>query len=382
WVLHADGVLGGGSGEVVPAFDLTEWPPPGATRVEVADMYDLLFERGYGYGPVFQGLKAAWTVGEDIFAEVELDDSAHADAKRFGLHPALLDSTMHALGLRAAELESGSAGDDRPALPFFWEGVRLFASGPTALRVRLTGSGVDTVSLAMADAAGEPVLSVDGLTLRPVSVEQLAGSGGGGGLHEVVWRPLVAAGVGEGAGVVEPVVFEVPVVGVDPVVGVRSVLGGVLEVVQGWLADEAAGDGPLVVVTRGAVSVGGGGGVDVCVAPVWGLVRAAQAENPGRFVLVDVDPAGGVFGDVAGVVLASGEPEVAVRGGEVLVPRLVEVPAGDTKAQALPAGVGDGVVLVTGGTGGLGGLVARHLVESHGARRLVLAGRRGRQAPG
>ncbi|WP_393060650.1 SDR family NAD(P)-dependent oxidoreductase [Streptomyces sp. LN549] len=377
WVLHADGVVGGGAGESVPAFDLTAWPPPGATRVEVADMYDLLSERGYGYGPVFQGLKAAWTVGEDIYAEVELDESGHADAKRFGLHPALLDSTMHALGLRAADLESGPAGDGRPALPFFWEGVRLFASGPTALRVRLTGSSDDTVSLAMADSAGAPVLSVDGLTLRPVSVEQLAGSGVGGGLHEVVWRPLVAAGVVEGAGVLRPAVFEVPVVGVDPVVGVRSVLGGVLEAVQGWLADEGA-DGPLVVVTRGAVSVGADGGVDVCQAPVWGLVRAAQAENPGRFVLVDVDPAGGVFADVVGVVLASGEPEVAVRGGEVLVPRLVEVPAGVAVAQGVP----DGVVLVTGGTGGLGGLVARHLVEVHGVRRLVLAGRRGLEAPG
>ncbi|WP_346775772.1 polyketide synthase dehydratase domain-containing protein, partial [Streptomyces sp. ADI92-24] len=239
----------------MPDFDLTAWPPPGAARVEVADMYDLLSERGYGYGPVFQGLKAAWIAGEEIFAEVELDDSVHADAKRFGLHPALLDSTMHALGLRAAELESGPAADGRPALPFFWEGVRLFASGPTALRVRLTGAGDDTVSMAMADATGAPVLSVDGLTLRPVSVEQLTGSGVGGGLHEVAWRPLAAAGVAEGAGALSPVVFEVPVVGVgvDPVVGVRSVLSGVLEAVQGWLADEEGADGPLVIVTRGAV---------------------------------------------------------------------------------------------------------------------------------
>ncbi|WP_440581629.1 SDR family NAD(P)-dependent oxidoreductase [Streptomyces laculatispora] len=381
WVLHADGVLGGGVGESVPDFDLTAWPPPGAARVEVAEMYDLLSERGYGYGPVFQGLKAAWIAGEEIFAEVELDDSVHADAKRFGLHPALLDSTMHALGLRAAELESDPAADGRPALPFFWEGVRLFASGSTALRVRLTGAGDDTVSMAMADATGAPVLSVDGLTLRPVSVEQLTGSGVGGGLHEVVWRPLAAAGVGEGAGALSPVVFEVPVVGVgvDPVVGVRSVLGGVLERVQGWLADEEGADGPLVVVTRGAVSVGADVGVDVCVAPVWGLVRAAQAENPGRFVLVDVESSGGVFADVLDAVLGSGEPEVAVRGGGIVVPRLVEVAAGVAPVASV---VPDGVVLVTGGTGGLGGLVARHLVEVHGVRRLVLAGRRGREAPG
>ncbi|MEZ7007882.1 polyketide synthase dehydratase domain-containing protein, partial [Streptomyces sp. AD55] len=223
-------------------------------------MYDQLSERGYGYGPVFQGLKAAWTAGTDIFAEVELDDSAHADAARFGLHPALLDSTMHALGVRAAAPESDAAGGDGPALPFFWKDIRLHASGATTLRVRLSGSGDDTVSLAMADATGSPVLSVDGLTFRPVSVGQLGGSAGVGGLHEVVWRPLGSSAsasasasasvsvAGFGSAVV-PAVFEVPLlsVGVDPVRGVRSVLGGVLEAVQGWL--RAEGEGPLVVVT-------------------------------------------------------------------------------------------------------------------------------------
>ncbi|MEE1766679.1 KR domain-containing protein, partial [Streptomyces sp. JV185] len=104
----------------------------------------------------------------------------------------------------------------------------------------------------------------------------------------------------------------------------------------------------------------------------------------GRFVLVDADP--GVEGvDVValGVALGSGEPEVALRGGEVLVPRLVEVPARPEQGSGsgVGDGVGGGVVLVTGGTGGLGGLVARHLVEG-GVRRLVLTSRRGLEAPG
>ncbi|MEU8703531.1 type I polyketide synthase, partial [Streptomyces sp. NPDC048680] len=376
WVLHADGVLG--VGEPVPAFDLTAWPPPGAVAVRTDDAYELLHQQGYVYGPVFRGLKAVWRRGDDVFAEVELPEQAHGDAERFGLHPALLDATMHALGVG-----EGVTGDEPTELPFSWTDVSLHAAGARSLRVRLSPQGVNSLSLSLADQDGAPVATVGGLMFRPVSVEQLGGvgSGVGGGLHEVVWRPLVSAGVVEGVGVSGAVVFEVPSVGtgVDPVVGVRSVLGGVLDRVKGWLADESGG-GVLVVVTRGGVSVGVGDGVDVCVAPVWGLVRAAQAENPGRFVLVDVDASGGVFGDVAGVVLASGEPEVAVRGGEVLVPRLVEVPVGvgDGASEA----VGGGVVLVTGGTGGLGGLVARHLVVVHGVRRLVLAGRRGLGAPG
>ncbi|WP_329832376.1 KR domain-containing protein, partial [Streptomyces sp. BE133] len=98
-------------------------------------------------------------------------------------------------------------------------------------------------------------------------------------------------------------------------------------------------------------------------------------------MLVDADPgAAGVDSVALGVALGSGEPEVALRGGEVLVPRLVEVPAGSGAGVGL-GGVGDGVVLVTGGTGGLGGLVARRLVEG-GVRRLVLTSRRGLEAPG
>ncbi|MFD7432934.1 acyltransferase domain-containing protein, partial [Streptomyces sp. NPDC059818] len=379
WTRHAVGTLAVGTlavgtlavGTETPAADLAVWPPKGATAIDVEGAYDLLNERGYGYGPVFQGLKAAWTSGEELYAEVALPDSAHDDAQRFGLHPALLDAAMH-----VALIDDGSGTDESTVLPFAWTNVALHAAGASALRVRIAPAGQDSVSVLVSDEAGQPVLSVGALVSRPVSVEQLSGVGVGvgGGLHEVVWRPLVSAGVVEGVGVSGGVVFEVSSVGVgvDPVVGVRSVLGGVLERVKGWLAVEGEGvegGGPLVVVTRGGVSVGVGDGVDVCVAPVWGLVRAAQAENPGRIVLVDVDASGGVFGDVAGVVLASGEPEVAVRGGVVLVPRLVEVPAGAGGAVGgMPGVVGDGVVLVTGGTGGLGGLVARHLVEVHGVR--------------
>ncbi|MGC5365813.1 SpnB-like Rossmann fold domain-containing protein, partial [Streptomyces sp. DT24] len=95
-----------------------------------------------------------------------------------------------------------------------------------------------------------------------------------------------------------------------------------------------------------------------CQAPVWGLVRAAQAENPGRFVLLDVDVEGVAGVDVAGVV-ASGEPEVAVRGGVVWVPRLVAVEGSGVGTADVSVDVSSGVVLVTGGTGGLGGLIAR-----------------------
>ncbi|WP_344319760.1 KR domain-containing protein, partial [Streptomyces yatensis] len=154
---------------------------------------------------------------------------------------------------------------------------------------------------------------------------------------------------------------------------------GVLEVLRLWVGDERFGGSRLVVVTRGAVSVGGEGVVDVGGGAVWGLVRSAQSEHPGRFVLVDVGVDGDV-GVVAGVV-GLGESEVAVRGGRVWVPRLVGV-SGGGPAGGVVSDVGGGVALVTGGTGLLGGLVARHLVSVYGVGEVVLVSRRGWGAPG
>ncbi|MDA4896407.1 hypothetical protein PFZ55_57155, partial [Streptomyces sp. MS2A] len=84
-------------------------------------------------------------------------------------------------------------------------------------------------------------------------------------------------------------------------------LTGVLDVVQRWVADERLASSRLVVVTRGAVAVSADEPVDVRVAPVWGLVRAAQAEHPGRFVLADLPTGAGSEALAAG--LACDEPQ-------------------------------------------------------------------------
>ena len=108
---------------------------------------------------------------------------------------------------------------------------------------------------------------------------------------------------------------------------------------------------------------------------MWGLVRAARGEHPGHVLPADTDTddQAALMGAVAG-----GELEVAVRRGEVRVPRLRPLPA--TRLPGWPAL--DGTVLITGGTGTLGGLVARHLVDRHGVRDLVLASRSGAGARG
>ncbi|HEY4023318.1 MAG TPA: type I polyketide synthase, partial [Pseudonocardiaceae bacterium] len=355
WTRHATGFLSDESAARGSGFDFAAWPPPGARRVETKNFYADLVERGYVYGPSFQGLRTVWQRGEEIFAEVALPEDMRTEAGKFGIHPGLLDAALHAgmLGTAAAE-ESGP-----PVLPFAWNGMVLHAAGASALRVRLVSDGPSAISMEAADETGGLVVSVDSLVSRPVSTE--ATTRIRDALFRVEWTELPVP-VAESA---QAKVLEVAG-GRDAL----AVASGMLADVQAWLAgpDESR----LVVVTRGAVPVGDDV-VDPAVASVWGLVRSAQAENPDRIVLVDLDCE---IQSVLGAVLASGEPQVAVRGGAFLVPRLA-------RAEAVPGAFSpEGTVLVTGGTGSLGALVARHLVSRHGVRRLVLVSRRGPGADG
>ncbi|MEY9969416.1 acyl transferase domain-containing protein, partial [Streptacidiphilus sp. MAP12-16] len=338
WTRHATGVLATGADPV--SFELSEWPPVGAVVVEVGDLYERLAGAGFGYGPVFQGLRAAWRKGDEVFAEVALPELARETAAAFGLHPALLDAALHAVGIGSLLEDTGGG-----RLPFSWNGVTLHASGATKLRVRMSRTGPDAVSLVLADESGQPVASVDSLTLRAVSEEQVRAARGGfvESLFRVEWSalPVLAAPAGRwavlgsdalgvvgsgaeafadlaalgaavdgGAAVPDAVIVSlVPGKATDGVAGaVRSALRGVLGVVQGWLADERFAGSRLVLVTRGAVAAGSAGVDDLADAPVWGLVRSAQAENPDRFVLVDVD--GGDFSrEALSAALVAGEPE-------------------------------------------------------------------------
>ncbi|MDQ0841387.1 SDR family NAD(P)-dependent oxidoreductase [Streptomyces sp. V1I6] len=403
WTRHAAGVLAVGA-EQAPQ-GLTEWPPAGAESVAVDGLYEGLADSGFGYGPVFQGLRAAWRRDGEIYAEVGLPEGTEEEAGRFGLHPALLDAALHALGLGHADSEGGEG-----RLPFSWSGVTLHAVGATALRVRLTSARSGEVALTIADATGEPVASVAGLALRAFSPDQLSGPRGGHGdaLFRVEWSGLPVGGpVGSvddwmmsgagsqvyadlaalGSAVAEggalPAALVVPCVesGPDGVAGAVHVAAGrVLGLVQEWLAEERFGDSRLVFLTRGAVAAVPGEDVtDLVHAPVWGLVRSAQSENPGRFGLIDVDGDGDVDSVVVSAALASGEPEVAVRAGSLLVPRLARAAVVESDGGELDP---VGTVLVTGASGMLGGLFARHLVVERGVRRLLLVSRRGEAADG
>ncbi|MDQ3402587.1 MAG: type I polyketide synthase [Actinomycetota bacterium] len=348
WTRHASGVLAAEPGEAA----VIEWPPLGDS-LDVSGFYDRVAATGFGYGPAFRGLTAAWRHGDTVFAEATLPEAV--DSAHFGVHPALLDAGLHAIGL------GGILDGDDGRLPFSWSGVTLHATGATTLRVRLTLTGPDTVAVAVADQAGNPVVTIDALAVRPVSASALRPARGDG-LFRVTWKPLTLP-PGDGK-TPEFVTF-------TPSVSVRDALGRALEVVRAGV-QRADGD-PLVVLTSGAVAVREGEAPDLASAAVWGLMRSAQSEHPGRFVLVDSDEPPAVLAEV----VASGEAQVAIRDGHASIPRLARADAGD--GVVLTPG---GTVLITGAPGTLGSMVARHLVVEHGVRSLLLAGRRGENAPG
>ncbi|KOV69854.1 hypothetical protein ADK64_04005, partial [Streptomyces sp. MMG1121] len=397
WIRHASGQLGDDAPAPDAAFGV--WPPEGAQPVDLTGFYANQEAAGYAYGPLFQGLTTLWTRGEEIYAEVTLPADDAEAAAGFGLHPALLDAVLHCGAFTERKAEEG-----RLILPFAWNGMTLHASGATALRVRMTPTGPESVALELADGEGTPVASVESLVLRAVADEQVRAAGrtgpGTDTLFALDWTPL---GAGEGADVAATVVPhsvsmaldveelvqsgasmpEVLVVdAVDGVVSaerVRGLVGRVLGILQAFLAAPELEEARLLVVTRGAVGVCGNTEVsDPAGAAVWGLVRAAQAENPERIVLMDVDEIQASRSALAGV-LATGEAQVAVRGDVVHTPRLVRAALDGATGPALDP---EGTVLVTGGTGTLGGLVARHLVAEHGVRHLLLTSRRGPEAPG
>ncbi|MFD9262538.1 type I polyketide synthase, partial [Streptomyces sp. NPDC059538] len=420
WVRHASGVLAEevpvrAADPADPAGDSVR-PPHGATEIPVGDLYTRLAERGYAYGPAFQGLRAVWSHGHDLYAEVVLPESAGGPhGAGFGLHPAALDAALHTALV-------GAGAGDRLLVPFAWSGLTPGATGATELRIRLRRApGGDSYSLLITDPAGTRVFEAEALAVRELPADAAAAAGPvhGAALFDLHWSPVSrsapvpagpwavlddadsavadavrAAGVAvrthAGLDALRAAVdagAPVPSVVLAPASGGSGVLA-VLELAQRWLADERFADSRLAVLTEGAVAASDTERPDPALAAVWGLIRSAQSEQPGRFTLVDTDGRPESVRALA-PALASAEPQLAVRAGRASAPALrghrpATGGAGDAASAAADrvAFGADSHVLLTGGLGTLGRLLARHLVKQHGVRKLLLTGRRGAATPG
>ncbi|MER5861688.1 thioester reductase domain-containing protein, partial [Streptomyces sp900105245] len=415
------------------------WPPPEAAALALTDT------------DTARGITAAWRLGNEVFADVVLDEALHGEVADFGLHPALLRSALSAAALTGLRPEGNDA-----TLAVEWSGFHLYATGATALRVHLVPTGEHTVALRLADLSGRPVAFARSVTSRAVDAGRVRDvlARDADAVFHVAWRAtplptpaaapalavvteefdgLSAAPVGAGAdrltlaeaagraarGDADAVVVLRPAVdpgGADVVAAVHSRTRVALDLVQRWLADERPGAVPLVVVTRGGVATGEETFLDPAGSACWGLLRSAQSESPNRIVLVDADTddLDALTGPLSAVV-ASGAAQAAIRGGRVLLPSVLRAPRPENDANARrPENDGDahrsgnddraprpeggvapgadvegtspwnpeGTVLITGGTGSLGALFARHLAREHGVRHLLLVSRRGPAAPG
>ncbi|MFS7880051.1 SDR family NAD(P)-dependent oxidoreductase, partial [Streptomyces asiaticus] len=495
WTRHAAGVLASEAPADGGAEPLSVWPPADAEPVDTDELYASMARAGLLHGPAFQSLRRVWRRGEEVFAEVRIAEERQPEAARFALHPALLDGALQPLALGA-----GGAAVARS-----WCGVSLYAVGAEALRVRLALTEDGAVSMVAADESGAPVASVDALVTGALEVDRIAGAATSDrheSLFRIDWAPVAAPTEAASAGIaviggdelklsvaLETAGFRATVhddlVSLNAAVeagepapdtvlvpfppepgaaaegglaaGAHTATHRVLGLVQEWLNGGRPGAARLVVVTRGAVAAAGDPAVaDLAHAPVWGLLRSAQTENPGQFVLLDVD--GEVSYPAIAAALDSDEPELALRAGTAYAPRLARVEPtptpgtakaagtakatdaagaamagaagaamategagavmaagaagaagtakatdaagtvqatdapGTAKATDVPAAIDapgapkpidpDGTVLITGATGGLGRLFARHLATAHGARHLLLTSRSGPAADG
>ncbi|MER6359196.1 SDR family NAD(P)-dependent oxidoreductase, partial [Streptomyces sp. NPDC001634] len=442
WTRHAQGLLAEEPGPVPP--DSGAWPPPEAVPVVPGaagegDWYERFADGGFTYGPAFQGLDRVWRRDQDLFAEVALPQAHRADAVRYGLHPALLDAAVQTLLVGA--LDAGGDEGAAATLPFAWNGVSLHATGASALRVHLAPTGrADEYTVSVADPDGRPVATADRLVLRRVTAGQipdapeagtaeapppllvqrwrraepqpaapapesvrwaLLGQGDGGlaesldaaGVHLECYADLasLASAVDTGTAAPKVVLTACTASGAPAPQATRELLATAVDLVRHWVDDDRFADSRLVLVTRGALATTvGEDTTDLAAGALWGLVRSAQLEHPDRLQLLDLDapavsavPAQDGALHAVPAAVAAAHPQSAVRDGALLLPDLAaQVRAAEGDSEPSAPFDPDRTVLVTGATGALGTLVARHLVTAHGARRLLLASRRGEQAPG
>jgi acyl transferase domain-containing protein/NADPH:quinone reductase-like Zn-dependent oxidoreductase/NAD(P)-dependent dehydrogenase (short-subunit alcohol dehydrogenase family)/acyl carrier protein len=399
WTYHASGMLAPHGhdatdaqrattqGQGVLAVTGESWPPEGAEMVGIDDLYETLAERGFEYGPVFQGLRAVWRAEDEIYAEVALPENQQEPAAAFAVHPALLDAALHAaiLGLpgTGADTEQGGV-----RLPFSWSGVELYTSGASLLRVRLSPAGDDGISMAIADETGGLIATVDALISREITPEQLNATrdtnrdslftmrwseipiSPGSGIDGIVLlgakdTPLaqsltsaehtvevhtdlgsVGMTINEGDPAPSVVLVDCGAIatgsaiqtaptgkdapGDDPEgpAPMHQTAHRVLSLLQDWLSDERFSGSRLALITTSAVATRQGETVaGLSQSAIWGLARSAQAENPERIVLIDTDT-GEISNTVLSAALALDEPQLALRHNKIHIPRLERVGSG------------------------------------------------------
>jgi acyl transferase domain-containing protein/acyl carrier protein len=420
WTRHASGVLAraGDDDRLDQRLQAgIAWPPEGAEPLPVQALYERMAALGVQYGPAFLAVESVWQCGEELFAQIALPEREHARAGRFRAHPAMLDASLHAAAAHVRDAE-------QLEIPFSWANVSVVATGACSLRVRISPAAEGGISMVALDETGSPAAAVGSLLTRAVAPQQLhsAAAKRSSTLFELGWVAIDMEASSEilgGLAICEPEGRLARILGIEVADGMQAVrealrddaqapelivldcgclrgedaplserasqtAAAVLEQLQQWLADPRLATSRLVLLTHEAVAAQPADPIRRLEhAAVWGLGRSAQSEHPGRLVLIDTDEderSWQLLAAAAHGAIALREPQLALRGGSVLAPRLTAAAAAEDPSGGVALDP-SGTVLLTGGTGALGAALAKHLVARHGMRHLLIASRQGAEAP-
>jgi acyl transferase domain-containing protein/NADPH-dependent curcumin reductase CurA/NAD(P)-dependent dehydrogenase (short-subunit alcohol dehydrogenase family)/acyl carrier protein len=329
WSTHAEGELTAKAPELPEPLE--HWPPAAAEPLDLAHLYDRFAEAGFEYGESFEGLIGAWRSEGELYAEVEPTPTLHPED--FAIHPASLDSALHALA-------GTSDGTNSKRLPFAWREVSLPPAGDGRLRVRISGDAATELRLAIADGEGMP-LGRATLALREFDPAAFgAARRDSGDLLGLEWRPLQLPEPDEPAEAPQRLELASPAQA-DRLAAARELCAELLGALQSWLAEGE--EGTLAILSRGAVAIDPATSPDPALAAAWGMARSAQAEHPGRFFLIDTDDseASRAALDSALALAGQGEPQVALREGVALGARIetaseLTPPAGPWRLDVAP----------------------------------------------
>lgn len=426
WVLHA-------------RAEVTEHVPGAPSVLDVqtdgdeVDVYARFASVGQEYGPAFRGVVSARAGSGLAVATVRLPVQAGRSAHD-RLHPALVDAALHVLAA-AVEPDAESAA---PYLPVGIGRVEVHAVPAPEVQVlaEVRQDGADRMvgSVRMLDADGRVVVELADVGLRrlssapvrhalgvtwiqrdlpaltspperclvvdaaadrswpaaltgllmdqstPVHTTSLADLGTA--LADPAWRPDTVVVVCPVAG---PGCSPDPEVAEQAVADVATVARRIAELEETTDADGEPVPVPrLWLVTEGAAVTGDADQVDLASAALRGLVRVLAFEHPTLHArAVDLEPgrpatesARHVLDEISATPSGATDDEVAYRHGRRLAARVRRLGLGSAGGDDRQQVTSDGAYVLTGGLGGIGLVVARHLAEL-GAGRLVLTGRRG-----
>ncbi|WXB20373.1 type I polyketide synthase [Pendulispora albinea] len=445
WIRHASGRLGPSAPPATQEqsiWDYAAWPPAGARAIPLDELYERLSNAGLVYGPSFQGLHAAWKRGEDLFVEVQLPERMAEEAGQYHLHPALLDSVLHALALNIEEprdndgRSQGAPGKGvvdawEPALPFSWTGATLPLASSSRLRAQLSRKPDGGIAMTLGDASGRRVAQVQTLLTRPVSRDRWllpssASSSSQESMYVVNWIPCrpsdigsptrthaqhwallgdddgpwtealeatvgrldrypdlasLCAALADGATMPERVVcpwMASATSNTDPLPMIHDTARRALSFLQAWIAEEPLANTHLVLLTHRAMASGSD--------ETWVDLPNAPLWGLARSVQSEHPELRMTLADFDGTDASIRALSNALPFGEPQIAArsgALHIPRfarAMSRANAIPARL-SGTYLITGGTGGLGGEVAE-LVVKRGVGRVILLSRQGESAPG